>query len=637
MIQIPTVKPGMRLMQIPPINPVVPLMLFFLWLLLLLAPLQASSQTELRRMAINQVSPPSAGIPVFTEHPDKAAIIISSSLTNLVFTSNMDGIVDQRNDPSGGRYILIVEPYTQIIQAAASGFMTGRFRIGAPRAREVMYFEIEPEERTPGLIPLVFNVRPEDARVFVDGQIVEANRTILLPPGVKQVRLEREGYRVIEDVITVSLENVLFSYGMEELDIVPVRIRANVPGARVVIDGTERGDTDPSGGFDLFLYPGAYALSVSHTGYITRNLTLVVTDEGVNLAEVELIRNIGELLMQTDPPGAQVLLNREDYTGQTILELAPGRYRLDVEMEGYDPHSETIDIILNEQLQKTIRLTPHTGSLQFTVTPTHASAKLLDGTGRMVQQWEGLNLLRGLRTGPYTLRVEAPGYRAVERTIRISRGEMLEQRIELAEMVSFQCGDAIADIDGNTYRTVQIGEQCWMAENLKTSRYRNGPAIPNIRDNGLWAGLSSGAWAHFDNDPGNNDVFGKLYNWHAVADSRGLCPDGWRVPTEDDWERLIGFVSVTPAGGKLKAAGTQHWRAPNAGATNETGFTGLPGGTRSGDGGFYAKVSLGSWWSSTGSGTTNYAWAMSLNDYSPDAEMSYLSGQNGMYVRCLME
>ncbi|MHC1703733.1 MAG: FISUMP domain-containing protein [Tenuifilaceae bacterium] len=158
----------------------------------------------------------------------------------------------------------------------------------------------------------------------------------------------------------------------------------------------------------------------------------------------------------------------------------------------------------------------------------------------------------------------------------------------------------VTDIDGNTYETVQIGTQVWMKQNLKVKHYRNGDAIPYEINNGTWAAQTAGACCNYNNDELLDNDYGKLYNFFAVADSRNLCPAGWHVPSDAEWtilETYLGGTSV--AAGKLKEAGIAHWTTPNAGTTNETGFTALPGGSRLADGTFASIYGFGHWWSST--------------------------------------
>jgi uncharacterized protein (TIGR02145 family) len=141
----------------------------------------------------------------------------------------------------------------------------------------------------------------------------------------------------------------------------------------------------------------------------------------------------------------------------------------------------------------------------------------------------------------------------------------------------------VTDIDGNTYNTVQIGNQVWMSENLKTSRYRNGGSIPYVVGNTEWQVLITGAWSYYDHDAANDPIYGKLYNWYTTQGDT-LCPIGWGVPTDSAWSILTTYLGGgSVAGGKLKSIGTAYWNAPNTGATNESGFSVLPGGYRYAD------------------------------------------------------
>ncbi len=159
---------------------------------------------------------------------------------------------------------------------------------------------------------------------------------------------------------------------------------------------------------------------------------------------------------------------------------------------------------------------------------------------------------------------------------------------------------SVTDQEGNKYATIRIGNQEWMAENLKTTKYCNGDPIPNVMNNTLWQNLVSGAWAHYNNDSQYDTTYGKLYNWFAVNDSRNVCPCGWHVPTDPEWTILADYLGgVSVASGKLKSTGTQYWKSPNKSATNESGFSGLPGGHRSTNGTFYNMGTFGYWWSST--------------------------------------
>ena len=140
------------------------------------------------------------------------------------------------------------------------------------------------------------------------------------------------------------------------------------------------------------------------------------------------------------------------------------------------------------------------------------------------------------------------------------------------------------DYNGRTYNLIRIGNrsQWWMAENLQTTQYNDGAAIPNVTDQTAWANQTAGAYCAYNNSQGNADTYGYLYNWHAVSTDK-LAPAGWRVPNEADWNELVTALGGdTVAGGKLKNVGTTYWLSPNTGATNESGFAALPGGIREG-------------------------------------------------------
>ncbi len=197
----------------------------------------------------------------------------------------------------------------------------------------------------------------------------------------------------------------------------------------------------------------------------------------------------------------------------------------------------------------------------------------------------------------------------------------------------------VSDYDGNVYQTVTIGRQVWTKVNLKTTHYDNGVEIPNVTM--AWGNLITGAYCNYNNSDTNVATYGRLYNWFAVADSNKLCPSRWHVPTDTDWIALATYLgNDSVAGDKLKEAGTSHWTGPNTGATNSSGFTGLPGGNRSFDydGTFGGLHDRGHWWSSSEVNET-FAWHRSLYYYSEgfyNVDNGYIK-QSGFSVRCLRD
>lgn len=183
--------------------------------------------------------------------------------------------------------------------------------------------------------------------------------------------------------------------------------------------------------------------------------------------------------------------------------------------------------------------------------------------------------------------------------------------------------------DGQTYAIVKIGDQCWFAENLRYSG-----SIPEVVDDTEWSDDTTGAWSYYDNDPANDSIYGKLYNWYAVS-TNTLCPDGWHIPSDAEWTELIDYLGGSSiAGGKMKS--TTGWRAPNTDATNSSGFSGLPGGNRSSFSNFNNVNKFGYWWSSTEE-SADKAWRHPL-DYNSGFVIKNTDFKTlGMSCRCLKD
>ncbi len=228
----------------------------------------------------------------------------------------------------------------------------------------------------------------------------------------------------------------------------------------------------------------------------------------------------------------------------------------------------------------------------------------------------------------------------------------------------FTCGTStLTDVDGNVYNTVLIGNQCWMKENLKTTKYRNNTPIEYPgSNNSAWQNNTTGAYAWSENDISWKDSYGALYNWHAVNNSNGLCPSGWHVPSDAEWTQLVDYVvaqgfpnqwdNPNGAGNALKSCRqlnsplggdcntTEHPRWNSHGihhGFDEFGFSGLPGGLRWDDGSYYQVVGGGGyWWSSTES-SASYAWYRLLIYFDGNGPRSNTSKGLGFSVRCLRD
>ncbi len=201
-----------------------------------------------------------------------------------------------------------------------------------------------------------------------------------------------------------------------------------------------------------------------------------------------------------------------------------------------------------------------------------------------------------------------------------------------AEESAWQCGDPL-EYQGYDYETVQIGEQCWFAENLRSESYENGDAIPAGLNSSEWTSTTSGATVIYDGNASNLEAYGRLYNWHAVDDARSLCPSTWRIPSDGDWTTLTNFLGgAAVAGGQMKT--TYGWNGDGNG-TNSSGFSGLPGGSFASNGNFNLGGSSGYWWSASPYGSSAWYRIVSYNDEAVTRNFAYQ--RNGYSVRCVRD
>lgn len=215
------------------------------------------------------------------------------------------------------------------------------------------------------------------------------------------------------------------------------------------------------------------------------------------------------------------------------------------------------------------------------------------------------------------------------------------------EVVETDCeAGSVQDIDGNTYQVVQIGSQCWFAENLRTTRFANGDQIPTEPDSASWLAVADEVWVHYNNDSQYDATLGKLYGWEVIADPRNICPDGWHVPTDAEYFELIEELgNFFVAGGKMKSVDTTYWYTPNVGATNSSGFNAHGAGGR-GQGGDFADLGQNAYfWTSTSGpngveqtpATDSVAWICQLRWHTPTAIVVTLYKTQAISCRCVKD
>jgi uncharacterized protein (TIGR02145 family) len=194
----------------------------------------------------------------------------------------------------------------------------------------------------------------------------------------------------------------------------------------------------------------------------------------------------------------------------------------------------------------------------------------------------------------------------------------------------------VRDIDGHVYRVIQSGYLIWMAENLRVTRFRNGDPVPEVQDNSGWMTRDSAARCWYQNDEGNREIYGALYNGQAINDPRKLAPEGWHIALFQEWQYLANTLGGSLlAGGYLKETGTEHWLNPNAGAADLIGFTALPGGYRDGaDGTFKSLHTEGRWWTASQAGEGR-SWFYRIYHFSAILDYDKSIANTGFSVRCV--
>lgn len=211
---------------------------------------------------------------------------------------------------------------------------------------------------------------------------------------------------------------------------------------------------------------------------------------------------------------------------------------------------------------------------------------------------------------------------------------MLSIRVKSLTKKASNSSSTLTDIDGNVYHAITIGTQVWLVENLKVTKYADGTAIPLVTDDKTWFNLKTPGYCWYNNDASNKNIYGALYNWHAVNTGK-LCPAGWHVPSDAEWTTLTTYLGGSSmAGGKMKEVGTTHWQSPNSGATNSSGFTATPAGYR-GETGFIPG-SNALFWSSTEFDTST-AWIYYLLCDNTAAGRNNGGKYHGCSVRCLKD
>jgi hypothetical protein len=349
-----------------------------------------------------------------------AGVAIVSDLEGLKYESN-NGIVKMSGQP--GRDLLFVSADERVITVYKTGFAPLKLflnEIGIKlKPGGVWQVKVTGEKKS-DTIPVNFLKLPPDAVIFVDGVSKGTLRNIQLPAGKHALRIEKEGYKTIVQTMDVSASNNLFDQPMESVDAIAVYISSVPRGAKIVVNETEKGETDKG----LWLMPGRYKVRVQLSGYLSSEKEIDVTEGRDNKASFTLSKNSGMLLLEVIPSDAKVLINKEDYSGRSDIELAPGSYKIEVARQNYVGAAEVAVVELGKTTRKSFTLVARTGDLQVSVQPPGASVQLLRD-GKVVQEWQGLKIVKGLIIGAYTLKATASGYKPFAKDIVVEEGKTL--------------------------------------------------------------------------------------------------------------------------------------------------------------------------------------------------------------------
>lgn len=326
----------------------------------------------------------------------------------------------------------MVSPQRQILFVYASGFIEQRIDLINPSPKQVFYYQVE-ERSGQNETSVIFLVEPKDAKLYVDNILMDINQTVNVPLGMVNVRLEREGYRPVEEPLMISPNRVNYTFAMREVTLEPVRIRTNVDDARVEINDTDKGITDVIGGFDLFLFPGVYTIRLSKRNFIPEFQTVSVEEDGENQFVFNLEKNVGYLDFNIEPSDAELYINKVKYSTKSTVEKPPGMYQIDVERYGFAPYTKTLELGRNQQEIIDVKLDPTYGAMLFSCSPTDAAVVMRNSQGDVFMRWRGIKSLRNVPVGRYTIEVRSSGFRTTTEHVRIKENEEVDVNISLKE------------------------------------------------------------------------------------------------------------------------------------------------------------------------------------------------------------
>ncbi len=280
-------------------------------------------------------------------------------------------------------------------------------------------------------ISVVIISNPTDAEKWIDGELVGTQESFDIEMGEHRLEVKKEGYKNYLHTITIDDKNSLFrNINLVEIDLVPVQIRSKPQGAIVYIDDVDRGKTP----LPLWLYPGKYNMKLALSGHAEMVKVINIDEGGNNEIFSDLEKISGSLILRITPKNTKVLLNKQKYDSQQIIELAPGTYRIEIEKDGWYAESDNLTVEQGTIMEKKYSLKQKTGNLRFSALPLEAIVNMNDDDERLYQSWSGMKYLKQIPVGIYTLECEAEGFESVNKRITIE--ENSTQTIDISLVVS---------------------------------------------------------------------------------------------------------------------------------------------------------------------------------------------------------
>ena len=355
-----------------------------------------------------------------------AGLVIQTDLTGLSFESN-NGIV--KIDSKPGEYLLFLSPNERVVKIRSAGFkplqiILNDYGINLSSGK-VWGLEVTGDKKL-DLIPINILTSPPEAIISIDGELKGTGTTFQVSEGEHQVKIEKDGYLTIDQKIIVSSSNNLFDFNLEQLEPVKATIKSVPTDANIAIDGIDKGNTDK----DLFLFPGSYSLLLRKSGYLDINESITVRENQNNIFSFNLSKNSVTLTLNVVPANSEVLINKENYTNKKNVELAPGRYLLEISKEGYNNITDYVELELRKPITKEINLTQKVGALQLTVQPLKANIKLIKDN-IVFKDWVGSKILKGIPAGEYSLEISKDGFETKILEINLTEEKELIENIVL--------------------------------------------------------------------------------------------------------------------------------------------------------------------------------------------------------------